>query len=159
MKDKTFLTVAAKAIGMDKGNLSRLASDYNVPLTDKRALIALGREHQRDPAPDTDCEDMVSLAIVKKQLAILGRKIKADRANGKSLILDLVREIVELRGLIIEFADCDADCLVELKHRQAEDLAFIAELNKPALNITLFPAPPANAAGATSDSDSPGVSE
>ena len=63
MSSKTFLRCAARKIGMDPGNLSRLAQNYGVPVDDEDALIALGRRHQRQPAPEGDYVVPVNIAL------------------------------------------------------------------------------------------------
>jgi len=65
---------------MDPGNLSRLARDCGVPITDEAALIRLAREHQREPvqASESDIDPETGLtwrlALVREKVIALRRE-------------------------------------------------------------------------------------
>lgn len=111
MRSKTFLRSAARTIGMDPGNLSRLARNYGVPVDDEAALTALGRIHQREPAPDSHSVVPASLAIQlldrlfkddNRQFHERSLKFKECQDEGKKLLRDSIQECNRLREFILQ---------------------------------------------------------
>jgi hypothetical protein len=105
MKHKTFLRAAAREINMDASQLQKLAAKENVPVTDKAALIALGREHQK---PDRE-GPVVSMAIVEREIKKLcakyNRQYTKDVREGSRIIRSLLNEGNDLREVVLALAD------------------------------------------------------
>jgi hypothetical protein len=91
MRRKTFLLSAARKIGMDPGNLSRLAEKWGVSIEDEAALTDLGREHQREPAPDS--EDVVPVSIAMAEIDLLHDKLRRSRRASILVVQDLLRDM------------------------------------------------------------------
>jgi hypothetical protein len=96
---------------MDAGNLSRLARNYDVPIDDEAALIALGRSHQRQPAPDNDYVVPVDIAIEQldrqyedhnRQFQERNRKFKEFQEDGAKIVRDLIQESSRLRQFLLQ---------------------------------------------------------
>jgi hypothetical protein len=114
MRSKTFVRSAARQIGMDPGNLSRLARNYGVPIDDEDALIALGRSHQREPARDSDAVVPANIAIElldrqyedhNRQFQDRNRRFKKFQEDGAKIVKDLIQESSRLREFILQTGD------------------------------------------------------
>jgi hypothetical protein len=110
MKSKTYLRSAARTIGMDPGNLSRLARNYGVQIDDEEALIRLGRSHQREPARDSDGVVPANIAIElldrqyedhNRQFQDRNLKFKEFQDEGKKLLRGSIEESNRLRQFIL----------------------------------------------------------
>ena len=102
MRARTFLRSAAGRIGMDPGNLSKLARKYGVPIDDEAALIRLGTGHQRDSASrgrdglaERPCPVFAEFhsRVVKERKAVL------------ELVAQLLRHKTLFRGFGMALAD------------------------------------------------------
>lgn len=111
MGSKTFLRSAARSIGMDPGNLSRLARNYGVPIDDEDALIRLGRCHQRAPSPVSDCVVPVDIAIDQihrlcedhiRRFQDRDGKFKHLQEVGAMLLTESIQECNRLREFILQ---------------------------------------------------------
>jgi hypothetical protein len=98
MKRKTCLRSAARKIGMDAGNLSKLAEKWGVSIADEAALMALGREHQRPDHTDNDGDEdgLVPFSIVKREIHKLcegyERRYRKHHKEGAKLMRKLAME-------------------------------------------------------------------
>jgi hypothetical protein len=111
MKCKTYLRSAARTIGMDAGNLSRLARNYGVQIDDEAALIRLGRSHQREPSPVGECVVPVDIAIEQldrmyedhnRQFQERNLKFKKFQEDGAKIVKDFIRESNGLRQFVLQ---------------------------------------------------------
>jgi predicted transcriptional regulator with HTH domain len=111
VSSKTYLRSVARTIGMDPGNLSRLARKYRVPVDDEAALVSLGRVHQRRPVPEG--EYVVDVNIVLEQFQRLyesqnlqfhqrNRKFKQSHEEGVKLLTDSIQECNQLRQFVLQ---------------------------------------------------------
>jgi hypothetical protein len=114
MRSKTYLRSAARTIGMDAGNLSRLARNYGVQIDDEAALIQLGRSHQREPSSDGDCVVPVKIAIEQidrlyeahnRQFQESNRIFKQFHEEGAKIVKDLIQESSRFREFILQTGD------------------------------------------------------
>ena len=91
--------------------LVQLAQNYGVPVNDEDALIALGRRHQRQPAPEGDYVVPVNIALEvihrqyqdhDLQFQQRNRKFKEFQDEGARIVGDLIRQKSRLREFILQ---------------------------------------------------------